>query len=154
MTFSRKDIEAGRKLNMRFGSKGEIFITLDIVNEEKNLLDKAEFIIDTGFNGYIQLQKSLVDKLGIEIIGKSKTKGFDGIEKEIGITKTKIRLLNEEIYNFPIQVVEQGPFLIGTNLLKNLGKMIIIDYQNGIFTITNEKKVQKKVHKAVEKYQK
>lgn len=150
--FVRKDIETGRKVNMRFGPKGETFITLEIVNEEKNLSDKTEFLIDTGFNGYLQLQKSLVDKLEIKITGKSKTKGFDGIEKEIGITKTKIKLLNQEIWNFQIQVVENGPFLIGTNLLKDLGKMIIIDYRNEIFTITDEKKVQKKVHKAVEKY--
>jgi clan AA aspartic protease len=154
MTFIRKDIEAGRQINMRFGPKGETFITLEITNEEKNLLEKAEFLIDTGFNGYIQLEKSLVDKLGIEITGKSKTKGFDGIEKEVGIIKTKIKLLNQEICNFPIQVVENGRFLIGTNLLKDLGKMIIIDYRNNIFTMTDEKKVQKKVHKAVEKYQK
>lgn len=147
-----KNIEAGKKLNMRFGLKGETFITLEILNEENNLSDKAEFLIDTGFNGYLQLQESLVAKLGIKIVNRSKTKGFDGVEKEVGIVKTKIRLLNEEASNFPIQVVKRGPFLIGTKLLQGLEKMIIIDYRNKIFTITGEKKVQKKVHKAVEKY--
>jgi clan AA aspartic protease len=147
-----KAIEKGKKSNMRFGSKGETFITLEIINQENNLLDKVEFLVDTGFNGYLQLQESLVMKLGIKIAEKSKTRGFDNIEKEVGVVKTKIRLLDEEVWNFPIQVVKQGPFLIGTRLLKDWGKMIIIDYRNKIFTITGEKKVQKKVHKAVEKY--
>jgi len=152
MVFVPKNIEAGRKSNMRFGPKGETFITLKVINEENGLSDKVEFLVDTGFNGYLQLQESLVIKLDIKIIKRSKTKGFDGIEKEVGIVKTKIKLLNEGVWNFPIQVVKKGPFLIGTKLLQDWGKMIIIDYRNKIFTITGEKKVQKKVHKAVEKY--
>jgi len=152
MVFIPKNIEAGRKSNMRFGPKGETFITLEIVNEKDNLSDKVEFLIDTGFNGYLQLQESLVIKLGIKMVQKGKTRGFNGIKKEVGIVKTKIKLLNEEVSNFPIQVVEKGPFLIGTKLLQDWGKMIIIDYRNKIFTITGEKKVQKKVHKTVEKY--
>lgn len=149
-----KNIEAGRKLNMRIGPKGEAFITLELVNEENNLSQKIEFLLDTGFNGFLQLQESVVSKLSLKLIDKNKTRGFDGIEKEVAITKSKIKILDEEVWNFPIQVVKEGSFLIGTNLLKDIGKMIIMDYRNGIFTITGDKKVQKKVHKAVEKYAK
>jgi len=148
----RKDIEFGQKIKMHMGSRGEVFISLMILNEDENLSEEVEFSIDTGFNGYLQLQESVVSKLKLKIIDKKRSKGFDGVEKEVGVTTTKIRLLNEEMGNFPIQIVESGPFLIGTNLLKDAGKMIIIDYRNGIFTLTGDKKVQKKVNKAVEKY--
>lgn len=149
-----KHIESGKRLNMRMGPRGEAFITLVVVNEENNLSEKVEFLIDTGFNGYLQLQEPFISKLNLKLVDKKKTRGFDGVKKDVGITKTKIKLLDEEIWNFPIQVVKEGPFLIGTKLLKDMGKMIIIDYRNNIFTITNEKKVQKKVHRAVEKYHK
>jgi clan AA aspartic protease len=148
----RKDIELGQKIKMHMGPRGETFISLMILNEDENLSEEVEFLIDTGFNGYLQLQEPVVSRLKLKIIDKKRSKGFDGVEKEVGVTTTKIRLLNEKIGNFPIQIVESGPFLIGTNLLKDVGKMIIIDYRNGIFTLTGDKKVQKKVNKAVEKY--
>lgn len=147
-----KYLNQGKQLNMRIGQKGELYITFDILNEEKNLSEKVEFLIDTGFNGYLQLPSLTIDKLNLKLINKSKSRGFDGVEKEVGITTTKIKILDQTISDFPIQVISNGVPLIGTNLLKNTHKMVIIDYRNNIFTITDEPKVQKKVHKTVIKY--
>lgn len=149
-----KHIDSGKKLKMRMGARGESFITLLVVNEENELSEEAEFLLDTGFNGYLQLEENFIKKLGLKLINKQKTKGFDGIEKEVGTSKTKIKILDAEIPNIPIQFVNNGSFLIGTNLLKALNQMIVIDYRNNVFTITSDKKVQKKVHKNIEKYSK
>lgn len=148
-----KNVQLGQKVRLHFGQRGELFITFEVINEVEKITEKAEFMIDTGFNGYLQLHKDFVSKLKLNIKDKAKSTGFDGSEKEVGVIKTKIKILDQEVWNFPIQVVEKGPFLIGTNLLKDLNKMLIIDYRNGILTITDQPKVQKKVHKTVEKYQ-
>jgi len=147
-----KHVLAGSMAGLKMGSKGEVFIILEVLNEAEKLSESVKFLIDTGFNGYLQLTEDIVNKLKLKIIDKAKSKGFDGKEVEVGILKTKVRLLDQEIWNFPIQVVKKGVVLIGTRLLKDAGKMIIINYLNGAVTLTGDKKVQKKVHKAVEKY--
>jgi clan AA aspartic protease len=149
-----KHIEDGKKVNLRMGGRGEIFITLEVLNEKEGLSEKVEFLIDTGFNGYLQLQESTISKLNLVIVNKTKTKGFDGVEKEVGVTTTKIRLLDQEITNFPIQVIRSGLSLIGTNLLKDIGQMLIIDYTTGFVSLTQDKKVQEEIKKAVDKYAK
>lgn len=149
-----KHIEDGKKVNLRMGGRGEIFITLEVLNEKEELSEKVEFLIDTGFNGYLQLQESTISKLNLVIVNKTKTKGFDGVEKEVGVTTTKIRLLDQEITNFPIQVIRSGLSLIGTNLLKDIGQMLIIDYITGFVSLTQDKKVQEEVKKSVDKYAK
>lgn len=150
----KKHLESGLKIGLHFGSRGEIFIKAIVLNEDENLSREIEFIIDTGFNGFLQLPQKIASDLNLKIIDKNKTTGYDGIEKEVGITKTKIKILEQEIWNFPIQLVEQGTTLMGTNLLLDLKKMLVIDYRNGIVTLTDEPKVQKKVHKTIDKYAK
>lgn len=150
----KKHLESGLKVGLRLGKRGEIFIKAIVLNEDANLSNEVNFMIDTGFNGFLQLPQKIASDLNLRIIDKNKTIGFDGVEKEVGITKTKIKILEQEIWNFPIQLVEQGATLMGTNLLLDLKKMLVVDYRNGIVTLTDEPKVQKKVHKAIDKYSK
>ncbi|MDO8618430.1 MAG: hypothetical protein Q7R49_00635 [Candidatus Daviesbacteria bacterium] len=152
MSLLPKHVQSGQKLGLEIGPRGECSINLIILNEGENLSEEVKFLIDTGFNGHLQLNESIVSRLNLKVINKNTTTGFDGEIKEVGIVKTKIKLLDQEIWNFPIQVTNKGLCLIGTNLLKDLGKMIIVDFKNGIITLTDDKKVQKKVHKAVNKY--
>lgn len=147
-----KHIQAGKSVGLHMAEKGESFITVSVLNESQGLSENVEFLIDTGFNGYLQLAEDIAERLKLDIIKKDKTKGFDGVEKEIGIATTKVKLINSEISNFPIQVVKNGVCLIGTRFLKDTWKMLIMDYRNNVITITEDKKVQKKVHKAVNKY--
>lgn len=144
--------QAGQKVGLQIGSSGEAYINLEILNEDEGLSKTAKFLIDTGFNGYLQLTEDIVANLKLNIISKGKSKAFDGREVAVSILKTKVRLLNQEIYNFPIQVVKNGLLLIGTRLLKGLKRMLIINYSNNMITLTGDTKVQKKVHKTVEKY--
>lgn len=149
----RKDIESGTRNELVFGSNGELFISSYVINENTNLMEKVKLLVDTGFNGIIQLSQALVDKLQLKIIDKGETTLADGSKREVGIIKTKIKILDIELQNVPIQIsVGNGMHLIGTNFLKGMGQMLVIDYRSGIVTLTGNKKVQKKVHKAIEKY--
>lgn len=149
----RKDIESGQRNELTFGPKGELFIASHIINQESGQSEKIRFLVDTGFNGVIQLPQSLVEKLGLKIIGKGKTTLADGSKKETGIIKTKIKILDTELQDVPAQISPgNAVHLIGTEFLKGIGQMLIIDYKSGIATLTGNKRVQNKVHKAVEKY--
>lgn len=154
MAIIHKNIEAGEKAGIKFGSSGELFITLGVIDERTNVSVKKEFLIDSGFNGYLQLSSWSAEELNIKIIKNVETRGFDNIPKNIGLAEAKINLLDIELPHIPIHVVPNGLFLLGTKFLKYLSGMIIIDYSKDICTITMDKKVQKKVHKAVERYQK
>src|SRR4030066_1402596 len=136
------NIESGKKLNLRMDTKGTIFLTIQVVNGEKNISKQIEFLIDTGFNGYLQLQKKDVVDLELVMVSKSKIAVSDGTNEEVGIVKTKIMILNQTISNFPIYVTENGMYLLGTMLLKDTGRMLVIDYSNNSFTITDDKKIQ------------
>lgn len=146
-------LEAGRAANLRFGKSGEVFISLTVLNEEKNISENIEFLIDTGFNGFLQITEDIISRLQLDVTSKAKSRGFDGVEREVGITATKVRLLDQDISNFPIQItIPGGACLIGTSLLSGIKKMLIIDFDNQVITITGSNRVKKKVHKAVEKY--
>ncbi len=147
-------IEAGKLVGLRIGLYGEPFITLLIQNEKNNITIKTECLIDTGFNGYLQITKELFDILKLELINKSKTKLADGSELEIGITTSTIKILDLAINNFPIQIVEKGSILLGTRMLMNLSQMLILDCSNKYITLTMDKKVKKKVCKTINKYAK
>lgn len=147
-------IEAGRKAGLRFGQAGELYVRMDVLNETEKISESVEFLIDTGFNGYIQLTEGIVAALKLQVTNKDKTTVADGREVEVGVLKTKVKLLDQEISNFPIQVVKTGATLIGTRLLRDTNRMLVINYQNEIATITADPVVKKKVHKTVEKYAK
>ncbi|MFH1111572.1 MAG: hypothetical protein V1712_00685 [Patescibacteria group bacterium] len=138
----------GKKVNLRIEKQGECFITLKVLSENGQIEENVEFLIDTGFNGYLQLNKAIIDKLKLNIIKTTKTKDFQGIEQEVGITNTKIKLLDNEIFNFPIQIVDIGPCLIGTNLLKAINMALVFDWSNNFLGFTQDKKVKKRLRKS------
>ncbi len=144
----QKSIENGKNLNLRMDTWGAVYLTLQILNEEKNILKEIEFLIDTGFDGYLQLQRKDVSDLELVMDSTSKAVIANGTAEEVGIVKTKIKILDQIISGFPIQVTENGLYALGTRLLKDTKRMLIIDYSNSSVTITDDKEIQAKVDKA------
>jgi clan AA aspartic protease len=140
-----KHIESGLKAGLGMGTLGETFINIEVLNENLGKSKTIRFLIDTGFNGYLQLSESDVLDLGLIIHNKSESSLADGRKVEIGITSTKIKILDEEITNFPIQVIANGVSLIGTRLLKDTKKMIVFDYDGGYATITSNTDLKKQI---------
>lgn len=147
-----KHIQNGQKVGLRVGQNGECFIKVIVTNETEKLSREIEFLIDTGFNGYIQLNRSTVQELKLTITGKGISTGYDGVQKEVEVVSTKVKILDMEISGFPIQVVDNGTFLIGTRFLKDTGRMLVIDYPQERLTLSGNHKVQNKVEKTIDKY--
>jgi len=143
-------VEVGQRVKLHVGSRGECLISLKVMNQTNKAEEEVEFMIDTGFNGFIQLNQTTVERLELEIVDKSKSKDFMGDEREIGLTKTAIKLLDTIISGFPIQITPRGQCLIGTGFLKMAGLAIVIDIASSppFLGFTGNKKVRKHLRKA------
>lgn len=148
-----KHIAAGQKVGLRMEARGEVYFVVNVLNEENGKSKKIDFLLDTGFNGYLQLNKSDADELDLKLKDKTFSTGYDGIAKEIAITTTKILFLDQEISNFPIQIVPNGASLIGTMLLRDTKRMIILDFTYGeeYETITFDKQIKDEVKSTIHK---
>lgn len=140
----------GQNAGLETLTQGEVLINFEIVNETLGKSKIIKFLVDTGFNGYLQLNESDVKELQLDLVNKHTTKGFYGKEVEVGITKAKVKVLDEEITNFPIQFVKNGVSLVGTRLLKDTKKMLIIDYTDGYVTITSNENLKHNIKTIVE----
>lgn len=125
--------------------RGESFINVEILNEITGKSKTISFLIDTGFNGYIQLSELDVSELGLVIENKAISRLANGSVVETGITKTKIKILDEEISNLPIQFLKNGVALIGTGFLKFTNRMALFDYEDGYITLTRIPEIKAKI---------
>ena len=94
---------------------------------------KLEFLIDTGFNGYLVLSKRIIDKMNLEIIGLSDYTTASGESKETEIYKVRLNFFDEEI-EIPVLSTDANFSLVGMELL-NACK-IIIEKQRNLVEIT------------------
>ena len=145
-----KNVQDGKIAGLQFGAQGEVFINLEVINETSSKSKVVRFLVDTGFNGYIQLSSGDVKDLELDLIQKHSSKGFNSEVVEVGITKARIKVLDEEISNFPIQFLENGISLIGTMFLKDTRKMLVIDYADNYVTITRDQNLKQGIKLIVE----
>jgi clan AA aspartic protease len=146
-----KHIQAGLKVGLGMASYGETFINIEVLNEITGKTKVIRFLVDTGFNGYLQLSESDVSDLELVVSNKSESTLADGRKVEMGITKTKIKILDQEIANFPIQFIQNGVALIGTRLLRDAKKMIIFDYEDSYVTITDDTIIKQEIKQIIDK---
>lgn len=146
-----KHIILGQKVKLGMEEKRlKTFMNIDVLNEKNGFSKEIRFMIDTGFDGYLQLSKADVEELGLEIIENSSSALANGSVIETGITKTKIKILEEEISNFPIQVTENAIALIGTQLLRGTNRMIVFDYEDKYVTLTKDPSLKQKIKSLIE----
>ncbi len=147
-----QNIINGKKVGLGMeNNKCKTFININVLNEKKGYAKEIKCLIDTGFDGYLQLSQSDITDLGLDVINKSSSALADGSVIETGITKSKIRILDEEIFDFPIQFTENAVALIGTQLLRDTKKMIIFDYEDGYVTLTRDISLKDGIKSFVEK---
>lgn len=123
-------------------NKCKTFINVNVVNEKNGASKEIRCMIDTGFDGYLQLSQADILGLGLNVINKSSSILANGSIIETGITTTKIKILDEEISNFPIQFTKNATALIGTQLLRDTKRMIIFDYEDGYVTLTRDASIK------------
>ncbi len=147
-TKNLNETESGR---MRIGQNGESYITVEVINEAEQRSETLEFQIDTGFNGFLQLDSATVAKLSLSIVGNRFARGFDGNIKKVGVVQSKIKILGLEGVGIPVQVVENGSLLLGTQFFKAAKITLVANYRDNTFHITNDQETQRKVTEGLTK---
>lgn len=104
---------------------------------DENLL--LEFVIDTGFSGWMMLPRAVIHSLQLEVVGTIDCNTVNGISIEAEFVETEIEWLGEKRAVF-ILISEGQDALIGTRLLD--GARLTIDYLENTVTLTNETAVK------------
>lgn len=147
-----KHITAGLKARLGMQERGDTFISLEVRNSATGFTKSIRFLIDTGFNGFLQISAADVTDLGLTLKEESESIISDGSRMKTRITTTPVRILGNEISDFPIQVVPNGLSLIGTQLLRRTKTMLIFDYRDGYVTLTQNEDLAAIIKVHVEKY--
>lgn len=87
-------------------------------------------IVDSGFNGYLQLPLTEAFPLGLVLAGRQKKKLADGSSASHFICKGTV-CVDKKCIVTTIDVVQADIILIGTKLLKELDKTFILDCAAG-----------------------
>lgn len=95
---------------------------------------EAEFLVDTGFNGFLALPSDLVAKLGLRRRSQGRAVLADGSERSLDIYEALI-LWRGRLVSVPIGAGSAEP-LLGTNLL--YGNELVIQVVEGGSVLISE----------------
>ncbi|AFY32633.1 hypothetical protein [Calothrix sp. PCC 7507] len=114
-----------------FGSEGQLFFELDLItNDGLNL--PVDAMLDTGFTGFLAINKQDLDSLDWIYIGKERLRTAQG-ETKFSTYSGKI-LLDEQEYQIPVYAGDEiTEILLGSKWLKILP--LVANYQAGLLTL-------------------
>lgn len=92
---------------------------------------KIPTIIDTGFNGYLSLPYVTAFPLGLLLAGMKASTVATGETAQHFVCIGKVKLGASELLT-PIDIQPNCPVLLGTRLMKRLGKQLHIDFKKQI----------------------
>ena len=91
---------------------------------------KMEAIIDTGYNGYLQIPLSEAFPAGLVLVGIQKNAIADGSQMSVLVCEGTVCLDGVSV-KAAIDVHLYSPILVGTSLLKELNKTFVLDCKSG-----------------------
>jgi clan AA aspartic protease len=108
---------------------GEACVFVEVIEGEK-----IEFIIDTGFNGFLTMPAILMSKLDFEIVGEEEVSGVGQYKIVFPIAVTKIFWLGEK-REVQVLINDGEDVLLGTEMLQDC--VLRINYRNKRVLISN-----------------
>ncbi|MFK0731690.1 MAG: aspartyl protease [Gloeotrichia echinulata GP01] len=114
-----------------FGENGQLFFEIDLITAE-GLNLPVDAMLDTGFTGFLAINKQDLDGLDWSFIRKEKLRTAQG-EARFDIYLGKV-ILNGQEYEIPVYVGDEiTEILLGSEWLKIL--LLVVNYQAGILTL-------------------
>jgi len=114
-----------------FGERGQLFFEIELITAD-NVNLPVDAMLDTGFTGFIAMNKQDLDGLDWTYIGRDELRTAQG-ESSFEIYLGKI-VLDEQEYEIPVfagdEIIE---VLLGSEWLKILP--LVVNYQAGILTL-------------------
>lgn len=90
---------------------------------------EVEFLIDTGFNGFLCLPRSILTDLNLQVMTSTMISGVGNYQEEYDVVYANIVWMGEVINKVLVLVNDGDDYLLGTALLEN--KELYINYKTG-----------------------
>lgn len=90
---------------------------------------KIEFLIDTGFSGFLCFPRTMLQELGLTITGTTDIEGIGDHAETLDVCLSDINWLGKKRTNIEIIINEGEDFLLGTGLLEKTE--LYINYKTG-----------------------
>jgi len=124
---------------------GQFSVSIKLIGAKEVI---AEFYFDTGFNGYLKIDKKLFDELDLKIIRKENVNLANGNDEIADISRIKFQV-DEAVGESEVMAVGWGGRnLIGTKFLGDTKMILIIDGVEGIY-LTSNRMIAYEVGKAI-----
>lgn len=91
---------------------------------------EMEAIIDSGFNGYLQIPLTEAFPVGLALVGIQNNTIADSSGMTVLVCRGKV-CISEKCIETTIDIHKSNVILIGTKLLKELEMTLILDCKNG-----------------------
>lgn len=104
------------------------------INGATGVPSEVEAIVDSGFNGYLQLPYVVAFPLGLVLSGIEQNMIADGSTSSHLVCTGQV-CIDGKCIDTTIDIVPANIVLLGTKLLKELGKTFILDAMNGTVEI-------------------
>ena len=117
---------------------GKFSIPITLIGENDITITK-DFYLDTGFEGYLKIDKKLFDELDLKKNGEKNISFANSSEEQADISTSKFRVDELKGETEILAVGWGGRNLIGTRFLKAANLLIVIDNSNGIVITTDRK---------------
>jgi len=125
---------------------GKFSIAITLVNKNKSIT--ADFYLDTGFDGYLKIDKHLFDELELQSTKKKKISLASGAVDNADVSKVKFKVDEAEGEAEIIAVGWGGRNLLGTNFLRIADIILVIDNSHGMY-LTNNRNLAYEVGKTI-----
>ncbi|MFN6513377.1 MAG: aspartyl protease [Nostoc sp. CreGUA01] len=114
-----------------FDNRGQLFFEIEFISDDGFNLP-VDAILDTGFTGFLAVNKQDLDGLNWQFIRKERLRTAQG-EARFNIYLGKV-ILNEHEYEIPVYAGDEiTEILLGSEWLKILP--LVVNYQAGILTL-------------------
>ncbi|MEH2317787.1 aspartyl protease [Nostoc sp.] len=115
----------------KFGGNGQLFFEIELITYD-GLNLPVDTMLDTGFTGFMAINKQDLESLDWAYIGKETLRTAQG-ETSFKIYSGKLRL-NEQEYEIPVYAGDEiTEVLLGSEWLKILP--LVVNYQANILTL-------------------
>ena len=128
---------------------GKFSIAITLNNKNKSII--ADFYLDTGFDGYLKIDKRLFDELKLQAIKQEKISLASETVENADIAKVKFKVDEAEGEVEIMAVGWGGRNLLGTNFLRVANIILVIDNSHGMF-LTNDRNLAYEVGKTIYMY--
>lgn len=129
---------------------GKFSIPILLIGENGNGIMK-DFYIDTGFDGYLKIDKYFFDELGLTRIGEKDVSFANGSGEKADISRVKFKIDQAEGETEIFAVGWGGRNLLGTRFLETANIILVIDNTHGIY-LTTDRKLAYEIGKTIYTY--